>query len=358
MAEADPAFDGQAAQHAGIAVKSAENARSTWLRRGLMLSVPLLILLVGAYFWFTSGRTASTDNAYVKQDIVSVGSDVGGRIVAVHVRENQMVRQGDVMFEVDQEPYRVALAQANAQIANAQVRVTTLDSDYRATSVDISAAREDIAFAQEDYERQRALMDRGFTTRARLQQAEHALATARERLNTARADADKARAALATGAQVPGVNPVIAAARAQRDKAALDLARTMVRAPASGRVSQSSRLQVGQMLVVGLPALSIVADNHSWVEANFKETDLNRMRVGLPATLTFDAYPGMKLKGHVQSIGAGTGSQFSLLPAQNANGNWVKVTQRVPVRIAIDGASSKPLIAGLSSDVTVRLDER
>ena len=129
--------------------------------------------------------------------------------------------------------------------------------------------------------------------------------------------------------------------------------RRRARAPASGTVSQSERLQLGQMMTTGLPGLTIVASDRSWVEANFKETDLADMRIGQPAKLTFDAYPNLKLKGHVASIGAGTGSEFSVLPAQNANGNWVKVTQRVPVRIAIDGVPSRPLIAGLSAHVRI-----
>jgi multidrug resistance efflux pump len=162
------------------------------------------------------------------------------------------------------------------------------------------------------------------------------------------------RAKLATGSAVPGQSPAIAAARVQREKALLDLARTAVYAPTDGTISQSERLQVGQMMLSGLPAVSIVGGGgRAWVEANFKETDLNKMRVGQPAEVSFDAYGGLKLKGHVQSIGAGTGSEFSVLPAQNASGNWVKVTQRVPVRIAIDEPSPRQLIAGLSSRVTV-----
>jgi membrane fusion protein (multidrug efflux system) len=152
---------------------------------------------------------------------------------------------------------------------------------------------------------------------------------------------------------VPGVNPRIAAARAQLDQAMLNLSRTTVRAPAAGIVSQAERLQAGSQLVQGLPALSIVVGDRSWVEANFKETQLNKVRIGQPVEVTIDAYSGLKLKGHVWSFGAGTGSEFSVLPAQNANGNWVKVTQRVPVRIAIDESSPRPLIAGLSADVKV-----
>jgi membrane fusion protein, multidrug efflux system len=358
MAEADPAFDGKTANAVSLEPQREAAKRSSWAKRGLLFSVPLLVAGAGAYAWLTSGRSASTDNAYVKQDIVSVSSDVNGRIVSVNVHENQIVKQGDILFAVDPEPYRVALEQANAQIAGAQVRVTTLTTDYRSTAVDIAGAQEDVKYALEDYGRQRELLSKGFTTRARLEQAEHALSDARDNLRVKQADADKARAALATGAQVPGVNPAIAAAMAQRDKALLDLKRSVVRAPVSGRISQSERLQVGQMMVTGLPAVSIVASNRTWIEANFKETDLNKMRPGQTAKIELDAYPDLDLRGHVESIGAGTGSQFSIIPAQNANGNWVKVTQRVPVRIAIDDAASRPMIAGLSAHVTVSFDDR
>jgi len=196
-------------------------------------------------------------------------------------------------------------------------------------------------------------MRRGFTTRARLESAEHAVEQARAAVQRAQSAAAEARAKLATGSAVPGENPAIAAGRSQLEQAQLNLSRTEVRAPVDGVVSQADRLQVGQQMMTGLPAVTIVANGRSWVEANFKETDLDKMRIGQPAEVTFDAYPGLKLRGHVASIGAGTGSEFSVLPAQNANGNWVQVTQRVTVRIALDEDSPRPLIAGLSADVRV-----
>lgn len=324
-----------------------------WGRLVALISVPLLIVAVGAYVWLTSGRFVSTDNAYVQQDKVSVSADVGGRIVGVSAHENQHVNKGDLLFRIDPEPYQIAVEQARAALANAQVAVQTLKTEYQGKGADIQGARIAIQAAQEDYDRQEALMKRGFTTRASYLNSQHAVQQARVQLLNAQSEAAQAHAKLATGAAVPGENPQIAAARAQLDQALLNLKRTEVRAPASGTVSQSDRLQVGNQIVQGLPALSIVVGDRTWVEANFKETQLNKVRVGQPAEVTIDAYSGLKLKGHVWSFGAGTGSEFSVLPAQNANGNWVKVTQRVPVRIAIDETSPRPLLAGLSADVKV-----
>ena len=328
-------------------------AKRRWGRWLVMASVPLALIAIAGYFWLISGLSVSTDNAYVQQDQVSVAAEVGGRIIEVNVGENDMVKEGDILFRIDPAPFEIALAQANAAIASAEVQVAALRTSASGSDVDISAARENIGFAEVTLERQRALMARGFTTKAAFDAAEHAVKQAREELRQAQADAAEAHSLAANARSMPGENPAIAAARVQREQAQLNLSRTVVRAPSSGRVAQADRLQIGQMMVSGLPALTIVADQKSWVEANFKETDLTEMKVGQKAEISFDAYPDIKLKGHVESIGAGTGSEFSVLPAQNATGNWVKVTQRVPVRIAIDDPSPRPLIAGLSAEVTV-----
>jgi membrane fusion protein (multidrug efflux system) len=318
-----------------------------------MLAGPALLLAVSLFYYIHNAHRVTTDNAYVRQDKVSVSAEVGGRVVEVLVRENQHVKAGDLLFRIDPEPYKLAVADAEAAIANAQARLDTLETNYATSDVDIERSQKEVAYYQHEFDRQRALMKNHVTTKAALDAAEHNLTEARSRLATAHADAEKAKAALSTGRLTENVNPAVLAARVQKDKALLNLSRTEVRAPADGIISQSSRLQIGQVMVQGLVALSIVKDNVSWVEANFKETDLEDMHVGQTALIEVDTYADMKLKGHVESIGAGTGSEFSVLPAQNATGNWVKVTQRVPVRIAIDDKPSRTLIAGLSAYVLV-----
>lgn len=327
-----------------------------WRRIAMMGIVPLLIIAGAMAYWSSLQGQVSTDNAYVQQDKISISAQVGGKIVSVAVQEGQQVKAGDVLFVVDRQPYEIQLAQADAAIAGAQASATALAGSAALSGADIAGAREDIGFAQISADRQHALWARGFTTKAEYEAAQHQLAQAREALHLAEAKQTEARAKLATGSQVPGVLPAIAAARAQRRSAELNLARTEVRAPISGRITQADRLHPGQEIVPGLPVVTIVAGATSYVEANFKETDLAEMQVGQPASIELDAYPDIKLVGHVASIGAGTGSEFSVLPAQNATGNWVKVTQRVPVRIAIDQASPRPLLAGLSSHVTVITD--
>jgi membrane fusion protein (multidrug efflux system) len=348
MADADPQID----VGANIPPKPRRFARLA-----LLVSVPLLLAGGATAYYIANDHYVSTDNAYVQQDKVSISAEVGGRIIDVAVHENDVVNAGDLLFRIDPAPYHIAIEQADATIAAAQVRVSSLQTEYQTTGVDIESAREDVAFYEKEYQRQSALMQDGFTTRARLQAAEHALSDARSRVAAAQANATKARAALATGAAAPGINPAIKAGQAQREQALLNLSRTEVRAPVPGVVSQADRLQPGQMMVQGLPGVTIVASNKSWIEANFKETDLAHMRVGQPAEITFDAYPDLKVRGKVSSIGAGTGSEFSVLPAQNANGNWVKVTQRVPVRIAITDKPKRAMIAGLSAHVRIDTDK-
>ena len=316
-----------------------------------MLSLPLLLIVVGGYFWLTSGRSVSTDNAYVKQDIVAVSTQINGPVVQVFVRENQHVNVGDPLYRVDPGSAEVALLQAQAQLSAAELQTRQLGVAAAGTGGDITGATANLAIQRRALARQQALLGRGFTTRSDYDDAVNEVQKAETQLADALAQAANARAAIAPA----GNQPQIAAARAAVARARLDLTRGLVRAPESGIVANSDRLLVGQAAITGVAMLSIVKDKAGWVEANFKEGDLAKMQIGQPATIKFDAYPGLKVRAHVASIGAGTGSEFSVLPAQNANGNWVKVTQRVPVRVAFDEMPRRSMIAGLSAEVEVDL---
>ena len=323
------------------------------LRTFLMLIVPAILIVAGGYYWLTSGKSVSTDDAQIKQDIVSVSAQVNGPIVQVFVKDGARVKRGDILFRIDPQPYQVALEQAQAQLANAQLQTTQLRTQAAGTGADIVGEEANLKIKQNALGRQQALLKQGFTTRADYEDALNEVKTAEQQVADARARAANAHAALA-----PGEQPQIAQAQAAVDKARLDLERTTVRAPMDGVVENADNLQIGQMTVTGVGMLSLVHSKSAWVEANFKEKDVGRMIPGQRAKIEVDAYPGQEFDAHVQSIGAGTGSEFSLLPAQNANGNWVKVTQRVPVRIAFDGTPSKPMIAGLSVDATVYFDKK
>jgi membrane fusion protein (multidrug efflux system) len=316
-----------------------------------MLIVPALLVLAGAYLWFASGGSESTDNAQVKTDIVSVTAQVTGPVIEVDVRNGDRVKAGDVLFRIDPAPFKVALENAEAQLASAKLATTQLRTQAAGTGADITGAQANLAIKQNALDRQTALLKQGFTTRSAYDDALNEVRTAETQLADARARAANAQAAIA-----PGEQPSIAQAQAAVDKARLDLERTVVRAPMAGEIANSDRLQIGTQIISGVGAVSVVHSNSAWVEANFKESQLKDMRPGQKATVKIDAYPGYRFNAHVESIGAGTGSEFSLLPAQNANGNWVKVTQRVPVRIVFDGTPSKPMIAGLSAVVKVETE--
>jgi membrane fusion protein (multidrug efflux system) len=335
------------------AARKARKSKQSRTRTILLLVVPLLLVLGLAYVWLTSGGSESTDNAQVKTDIVSVTAQVTGPVVDVEVQNGDHVDRGDVLFKIDPAPFRVALEQAQAQLASARLQTSQLRTQAAGTGADITGAQANLSIKQNALHRQEQLLKKGFTTRADYEDALNEVKTAETQLADARARAANAQAAIA-----PGEQPSVAQAQAAVDKARLDLERTVVRAPMSGEVANADRLQIGTQIVSGVGAVSIVHGDSAWVEANFKERQLTDMRPGQPATVKIDAYPGVKFNAHVESIGAGTGSEFSLLPAQNANGNWVKVTQRVPVRVVFDGKPSKPMIAGLSAVVSVKTDSK
>jgi membrane fusion protein, multidrug efflux system len=338
---------------AGEELAVTKPAARRWLRAVLMLFVPALLLLAGGYYWFAGADKVSTDNAAVKQDIVAVSAQVAGAVVEVAVEDGDKVKRGDLLFRIDPAPFRVAVEQAEAQLAAARLQTRQLRTEAAGTGADIVGAQANLAIKRNTLSRQQTLLKRGFTTRTDYEDALNEVRTAETQLADARARSANAAAAIA-----PGEQPSVAQAQATLDKARLDLSRTEVRAPMDGVVANSDRLQPGQAVAPGIGLLSLVHGEGAWVEANFKEKDLARMAPGQVAHIEVDAYPDQEFTGHVASIGAGTGSQFAVIPAQNANGNWVKVTQRVPVRIVFDGRPSRQMIAGLSATVTVELEDK
>jgi len=330
--------------------------RGRWLRLVLMLALPLAVAIAGGWWYLTSGRYVSTDDAYVQADIVAVSSDVSGRVVAVEVHNNDYVKAGQVLLRLDDRPYRTAVDQAAATLANARLQIEALRATYRQREADLAAARDTLAYQQREYDRQKQLLETRVTSQSTFDQASNRLVTARQQVASVQQQIANVLASLGGNADIPtDEHPMVRQAQAQLDQAKLNLAYTVISAPANGIVTNVDKLPVGNYLATSTPAFSLVETDHPWIEANFKETELTHMKAGDPATVTVDAYPGVVFKVHVGSLSPSTGSQFSVLPPQNATGNWVKVVQRLPVRLDVDdvsGTGPKPS-AGMSAYVEV-----
>lgn len=337
------------------AAATAEPAKKKGGRRlVLMLGVPVVLAAGAAWFFFTGGRYVETDNAYIQQAKVSLSSDVAGRIISVAVTENEPVKKGDTLFALDPEPYRIALEQADAALASARVNVEQLRVGLAVAKAKLASAQTTLAIRQKEWERQSNLRSQGVSAESALDDADLALKTAQASVSLEEQDVANATAALGGNPDIKTEDhPAVRAAQAARDNAARNLEKTTVVAPADGIISQVGSLNPGQFIATGTTIATLVTTGSTWVEANFKETQLATIAAGMPAEITVDAFPGLKLKGHIDAIGAGTGAEFALIPAQNATGNWVKVVQRVPVHVTLDEATDKPLRTGMSAVVNV-----
>ena len=325
-------------------------------RRYLLMAALPVVLVVGAgLWWMASQGHETTDNAYVHQARLSVASAVGGRLVTSNVADNQRVAQGDLLFQVDPEPYRIELRRTEVALDSARLEVERLKATYAQAVAQSKLAQDTVDYTETNLKRQQALTDRGVTSDSALDDARHAALSARENAVAADMAVKAALAALGGDADAPvDDHPTVRAAVVARDDAAYDLSQTEMRAPDDGIVYQASSFRLGQMVDAGTTLFTLVETGDTWIDANFKETQLTNIRPGQPVEIRLDAAPGTVLTGKVQAIGAGTGSEFSLLPAQNATGNWVKVEQRVPVRISLDNPEAAPFLAtGLSADVKV-----
>lgn len=321
----------------------------------LMVALPAALAVGGGYVWVTGGRYQETENANLQQAKVSIASDTAGRIVKVDIFDNQLVKQGDELFAIDPEPYRIALAQADAAVAGARLNVEQLRAAYGQSMAQQKSDASQVAFAQSQFDRAADLAQKGINAKSSLDEAKNDLDKAKQQLAVAEQGIISAKAALGGNPDIEtDKHPTVMAALAARDKAAYDLAQTTVKAPADGIVSQASSFKVGQYVGSGTPLFSLVETGDTWIDANFKETQLTHMKPGQKAEIVVDTYPGRTFEATVKAIGAGTGAEFSLLPAQNATGNWVKVTQRIPVRLELTDADAKmALRTGMSATVTV-----
>ncbi len=324
-------------------------------RRLLLFAGPALVLAGGLFVYMTGGRYVSTDNAYVHAGKATVATDVSGIVANVAVHESQKVEKGQVLFTLDPEPFRIALAGAEANLGIVRNQIMTQQATYKQKLAQIEQAKTDVAFYDTGLQRQADLLKRGVAAQATYDQAKRDVDSARERLDVARRDAEAALAQLGGNADARiEDNPNFQAAQAQVDKARRDLSHTTVVASLPGVVTNVDALQVGEFLPAAQAAFSLVSSTDVWVEANPKESDLAHLKVGDKATITIDAYPGREWHGTVVSLAPATGAEFSVLPPQNATGNWVKVVQRVPIRLQVDlPADAPPLRTGMSANVEI-----
>jgi membrane fusion protein (multidrug efflux system) len=321
-----------------------------------MAGGPLVILAALAWYLLTLGRFQTTDNAFVQVAKTPVAPSISGRVVEIFVRENQAVKKGQVLFRLDARDAQASLSAAEAELANAEQMVAQQRAAYGREQANVAAARETLRYAEAEAMRQAGLAAAGAGSVQVADQARHTARLAREHLRAAEQAAAGALAALGGDPQAGSRAAAVLQARAQLERARLNTSYTEVLAPSDGVVARVDQLPVGAYLNASQAAFWLLA-GRPWVEANYKEDQIARMRVGQPVEIDIEAYPQDKLKGRVASFAPGTGQAFSALPAQNATGNWVKVTQRLPVRIEFDQPPPDMAArAGLSA--TVKVDVR
>ena len=336
------------------------------LRRVLMVGGVALVVVGALGAWLLGGRYVSTDDAYVQAAKLMVSTDVSGLVQDVDVKEGEVVKKGQVLFRLDPKPFRIALANAIATRDQTALTIDSMKQDYQRMLSDISAQKAQADLAQRNFDRDVRLLKAGAVSQSDYDTARAALSAARDQLQALKDTAATQLAKLGGNIDIPTHQlPQYMQAQAQVDEAQRQLNHSVVRAPFDGVVSEVDSLQPGTLVISAMSAFSttsavgLVATGDEWVEANMKETDLTHVKVGDPVSFTVDTYPGRTWHGHVLAISAGTGSAFSVLPAENASGNWVKVVQRIQAKIAIDRKPGDPTLrAGMSTIVDIDTGHR
>jgi membrane fusion protein (multidrug efflux system) len=326
------------------------------LRLPLLVALPMLLAVAGAaYYWALAGQV-STDDAFIRAAKESINARVSGQVVAIAVSDNQRVKKGQLLFRIDPQPYQIAIEQAEATLGSARLQIEGLKATYRQQLAELQSAKDSAAFAEHEFDRKKALLASDVTSKSAFERTETDLKIARQNIASIQQQIAQTVAALNGDPNIEvDRHPTVLVAKASLDRAKLNCSYTKVYAPDDGIVANVDDLQVGDFVHPGMAVFSLLSSRRIWIEANFRETDLTHMRSGQEATINVDAYPGSAFKAHIVSMSPGTGSDFSVLPPENAIGNWVKVVQRLPVRLEFDENEPDHLLySGIS--VTVRVD--
>ena len=325
------------------------------LRMILLVGLPALVLVIGLGIYLSGGRYISTDNAYVGAQKVLITPDISGKITNVAIREGQHVNPGDELFSLDREPFALALAQVKAKLDTARSDFDKLKSNLKSLNTLAELAEKNVDLKQRDVDRKTKLVSSQAGSQADLDTALAAVITAKLQAEFAVQQRDTTLNQLLGDPDLPLERfPEYAQAKAALDNAQRDFDHTIVRAPMSGTATQVDNIQLGRFVAAGTPVLSVIDDQAPWVDANPKETDIAYLRIGQKATIDVDSFPDRTFTGTVVAVSPGTGAQFSILPPQNATGNWVKVVQRLPVRIAFDKSEDTKLLrSGMSVNVDI-----
>ncbi|PYF80507.1 membrane fusion protein (multidrug efflux system) [Marinomonas alcarazii] len=322
-------------------------------RRALLVVLPLVVVVASAYVYMKGGRYVETDNAYIQSDITTINTEVSGPIQFIAVKENEKVSKGQLLFSIDATPFKVAEAKAQAQLQQVRLNILEQKAAYEEKKAEINQAENEFAFNQREEKRQANLLKQKFISDTQFDQAKQAAEVSELKVATLKKDLFRLKEALGGDPSAPlEDHPSYQAAQAALDEARINLGHVNVRAPASGVVAKVPNS--GEYVTAGSTSMVLVSDQQQWIAANFTEKDLTYVQPGQEVEIEVDAYPGVSLHGKVESISPATGASFSVIPAENATGNWVKIVQRLTVKVSVDETQDTPVLrTGFSANVTI-----